>query len=301
MTLLQIKRHRKKIHTFTKKYTKVYEGTINIKGQLMDLSSPKVMGIINTTPDSFYSESRLSVEEDFLKKVNQMIIDGMDILDLGGYSSRPGAKDISVEEEESRVLPFIELCSKNFPQLPLSIDTFRAQVAEKAVKAGACIINDISAGSLDRRMFDVVADVQVPYIAMHMQGNPQNMQDKPHYEDLLKEMIYYFSEKIEALRKLRVNDIIIDPGFGFAKTLEHNYELLSKMELLQNIDLPVLVGVSRKSMINKLLEIEAIDALNGTTVINSIALEKGANILRVHDVKEAKQAILIHEEIKKHK
>lgn len=264
----------------------------------MDLSSPKIMGIINSTPDSFYSKSRLSVEEDFIAKVNQMIVDGMDILDLGGYSSRPGAKDVSIKEEEKRVLPFIELCKTNFPKLPVSIDTFRAQVAEKAVAAGASIINDISAGSLDSNMFSVVADTQVPYIAMHMKGSPQNMQSEPHYEDLLKEMIYYFSEKIEKLRKLGVNDIIIDPGFGFAKTLDHNYELLSKMELLQNIELPILVGVSRKSMINKLLEISSSDALNGTTVINSIALNNGANILRVHDVKEAKQAVLIHEKLK---
>jgi dihydropteroate synthase len=273
------------------------KSTINIRGKLLDLSIPKVMGILNVTPDSFYEDSRVSKEEDIVNQVQQMVTDGMDIVDVGGYSSRPGAKEVSLDEELSRVEPVVKIISEKFPLLPISIDTFRSKVAEKAVKVGAGIINDISAGEIDNRMFDTVADLQVPYIAMHMKGTPQNMQNNPEYDDVMVEMIKYFSEKINHLYQLNVNDIILDPGFGFGKTLEHNYEILDRFELLQNLDLPTLTGVSRKSMINKLLDTTPDQALNGTTVLNTIALTKGTNILRVHDVKEAKQAILLTQKI----
>ena len=271
--------------------------TINIKGVLMDLSSPKVMGILNITPDSFYENSRISKEEDIVNKVNEMISDGMDIVDVGGYSSRPGAKEVSVEDEIDRVVPVIKIISKNFPELPISIDTFRSKVAEQAVLSGAGIINDISAGEMDKSMFDFVSEVDVPYIAMHMKGNPQTMQNNPEYEDVMHEMMLYFSEKVNKLRQLNVSDIILDPGFGFGKTVSHNYEILNKFELLQNLELPTLTGVSRKSMINKVLGIEPKDALNGTSILNTVALMKGTNILRVHDVKEAKQAVLLTQKI----
>jgi dihydropteroate synthase len=273
------------------------KSTINIRGKLLDLSIPKVMGILNVTPDSFYENSRVSKEEDIVNQVQQMVTDGMDIVDVGGYSSRPGAKEVSLDEELSRVEPVVKIISEKFPLLPISIDTFRSKVVEKAVKVGAGIINDISAGEIDNRMFDTVADLQVPYIAMHMKGTPQNMQNNPEYDDVMVEMIKYFSEKINRLYQLNVNDIILDPGFGFGKTLEHNYEILDRFELLQNLDLPTLTGVSRKSMINKVLDTTPDQALNGTTVLNTIALTKGTNILRVHDVKEAKQAILLTQKI----
>ncbi len=263
----------------------------------MDLSSPKVMGILNITPDSFYENSRISKEEDIVNKVNEMISDGMDIVDVGGYSSRPGAKEVSVEDEIDRVVPVIKIISKNFPELPISIDTFRSKVAEQAVLSGAGIINDISAGEMDKSMFDFVAEVDVPYIAMHMKGNPQTMQNNPEYEDVMHEMMLYFSEKVNKLRQLNVSDIILDPGFGFGKTVSHNYEILNKFELLQNLELPTLTGVSRKSMINKVLGTEPKDALNGTSILNTVALMKGTNILRVHDVKEAKQAVLLTQKI----
>jgi len=263
----------------------------------MDLSFPKVMGILNITPDSFYENSRISKEEDIVNKLNEMISDGMDIVDVGGYSSRPGAKEVSVEDEIDRVVPVIKIISKNFPELPISIDTFRSKVAEQAVLSGAGIINDISAGEMDKSMFDFVSEVDVPYIAMHMKGNPQTMQNNPEYEDVMHEMMLYFSEKVNKLRQLNVSDIILDPGFGFGKTVSHNYEILNKFELLQNLELPTLTGVSRKSMINKVLGTEPKDALNGTSILNTVALMKGTNILRVHDVKEAKQAVLLTQKI----
>ena len=264
----------------------------------MDLSVPKVMGILNVTPDSFYENSRVNNQETIITQVREMIVEGMDIVDIGGYSSRPGAKDVSVLEEKGRVVPIIEIISKEFPSLPISIDTFRADVAEVAIKAGAGIINDISAGEMDAKMFDFVSEVNVPYIAMHMKGSPQNMQNNPTYDDVIKEMLVYFSDKINKLRQLNVNDIILDAGFGFGKTLEHNYEILNKFELFQNIGLPTLTGVSRKSMINKVLGVNPNEALNGTSILNTIALSKGTNILRVHDVKEAKQAIILTQKIK---
>ena len=272
--------------------------TINIKGSLLDLSTPKVMGILNVTPDSFYENSRISKEEDIISQVETMITDGMDIVDVGGYSSRPGAKDVSEEEEIERVVPVIKIISDSFPNLPISIDTFRTKVAEASIKVGAGIINDISAGEMDKAMFDFVSEVNVPYIAMHMKGNPNNMQVNPEYTDVIQEILKYFSEKVNRLRQLNVNDIILDPGFGFGKTLDHNYEILNKFELLQNIGLPTLTGVSRKSMINKVLGTTPEEALNGTSVLNAVALTKGTNIIRVHDVKEAKQAILLTQKIK---
>ena len=272
--------------------------TINIKGSLLDLSTPKVMGILNVTPDSFYENSRISKEEDIISQVETMITDGMDIVDVGGYSSRPGAKDVSEEEEIERVVPVIKIISDSFPNLPISIDTFRTKVAEASIKVGAGIINDISAGEMDSAMFDFVSEVNVPYIAMHMKGNPNNMQVNPEYTDVIQEILKYFSEKVNRLRQLNVNDIILDPGFGFGKTLDHNYEILNKFELLQNIGLPTLTGVSRKSMINKVLGTTPEEALNGTSVLNAVALTKGTNIIRVHDVKEAKQAILLTQKIK---
>jgi len=271
--------------------------TINIKGELFDLSTPKVMGILNITPDSFYSKSRFLETHGIISQIETMIGDGMDIVDVGGYSSRPGAENISEQQEIERVVPIVEFIHEHFPDLAISIDTFRSKVAEKSVKVGAGIINDISAGEMDSNMLETVADLQVPYIAMHMKGTPQNMQTSPVYNDIMTEMLYYFSEKINRLHQLNVNDIIIDPGFGFGKTLDNNYEIFNKFELLKNIGLPILTGVSRKSMISKVLDTTPDEALNGTTVLNTMALTKGTNILRVHDVKEAKQAIMLFQKI----
>ena len=273
------------------------KSTINVKGSLIDLSSPKVMGILNVTPDSFFKKSRISLQENIIVQVQTMIADGMDIVDVGGYSSRPGAKEVSEKEEIDRVVPIIKIISESFPSLPISIDTFRASVAEESIKNGAGIINDISAGEMDKAMFELVSEVNVPYIAMHMKGNPQTMQNNPVYDDIISEMALYFSEKVNRLRQLNVNDIILDPGFGFGKTLEHNYEILNKFELLKNLGLPTLTGVSRKSMINKVLGTKPDEALNGTSILNTVALMKGTNIIRVHDVKEAKQAILLTQKI----
>ena len=255
------------------------------------------MGILNITPDSFYSGSRTTTEKEILEKVETMLTEGATFLDLGAYSSRPGADDIPVEEELKRMLPAIELVLKEFPEVILSIDTFRAQVAQKSIQAGAAMINDISAGKLDEKMLPVIAQFQVPYIMMHMKGTPQTMKDLNQYEDLTSEVLFYFSERIEEARKLGINDIIIDPGFGFAKNIQQNYELLDKLDLFKNLDLPVLAGISRKSMIWKKLDISASEALNGTTVLNTTALLKGANILRVHDVKEAMECIKLTGEL----
>ena len=270
---------------------------INCKGNLIDLAQPRVMGIINITPDSFYSGSRSNTEQEILKNAEKMLKDGAAFLDLGAYSSRPGADDIVVEEELNRMIPSIELILKEFPEAILSIDTFRAEVAEKSIQAGAAIINDISAGKLDEKMLSVIATFQVPYIMMHMKGTPQTMKDQNQYEDLTAEVLFYFSERIKAARDLGINDLIIDPGFGFAKNISQNYELLSKLELFKNLGLPLLVGLSRKSMIWKKLDISANEALNGTTVLNTTALLKGAGILRVHDVKEAMESIKLTREL----
>jgi dihydropteroate synthase len=265
--------------------------TINCKGHLIDLSTPKVMGILNITPDSFFSESRTQTEEKILQTVERMLKEGATFIDIGGYSSRPGAADISAEEEMQRVLPAVELILKHHPDTLISIDTFRAEVARLGIKAGAAMINDISAGSLDENMMKMVAEYQVPYIMMHMRGTPQNMQKLNEYKDLTQEVIYYFSEKVAEARSYGLNDIIIDPGFGFSKNITQNFELLNKMELLKVLELPVLVGLSRKSTIYKTLNCSPEEALNGTTVLNTIALQKGAGILRVHDIKEAMEAV----------
>ena len=267
---------------------------INVNGELMDLSRPQVMGILNVTPDSFYADSRKQAEEDIVNRVHQIIEEGGRIIDIGAYSSRPDAEDVSPEEEMKRLKHGLQVIQREFPDAIVSVDTFRADVARMCVEEyGTAIINDISAGDLDANMFSTVAKLKVPYIMMHMQGNPQNMQKNPHYQHPVKEIILYFAEKIEKLRAAGVKDLIIDPGFGFGKTLEHNYEILNKLEEFSIFQLPILVGVSRKSMIYKLLGGGPENALNGTTAVHAIALMKGANLLRVHDVKAAVETVRI--------
>ena len=265
--------------------------TINCKGQLIDLSSPKVMGILNITPDSFYDGGQYKDEKAILNQVERMLNEGAIFIDVGAYSSRPNANHISEDVELKRIIPIVELILKQFPESLLSIDTFRSNIAKKCIESGACMINDISAGKLDTNMMTTIADLNVPYIMMHLKGTPQTMQQHTNYDDLLKDMLFYFSERIVEARNLGIVDLIIDPGFGFAKTLEQNFELLNKLELLKIIELPMLVGLSRKSMIYKTLENSDDEALNGTTTLNTIALQKGAAILRVHDVKEAIECI----------
>lgn len=265
--------------------------TLNAKGKLIDLSTPKVMGIINLTPDSFFEGSRKPALDDAVKQAEKMLGEGATFLDLGAYSSRPGADDISVQEEMGRLLPVVEAIAKNFPVAILSIDTFRATVAEAAINAGAHIVNDISGGQLDEQMFATVAKMKVPYILMHMKGNPKTMTELAVYDDVFNEVFDYFTARIHQLRQLGVNDIIIDPGFGFAKKPEHGFVLLRRLGEFNRLGLPLLAGISRKKMIHGTLGITADEALNGTTVLNTIALTKGASILRVHDVKEAVQAV----------
>ncbi len=267
---------------------------INVNGQLMDLSYPQVMGILNITPDSFYAGSRTQTETEIVERAIRIIQEGGSIIDVGAYSSRPDAEHISPEEETERLRKGLRIIRRELPDAVISVDTFRADVARMCVEEyGADIINDISAGNMDEDMLPTVARLGVPYVMMHMQGTPQDMQLHPHYENIVKEVLYYFSEKVQKLRDMGAKDLIIDPGFGFGKTLEHNYELLNKMEELQIFGLPVLVGVSRKSMIYKLLDGTPETALNGTSIVNAIALMKGADILRVHDVKAAAEAIRI--------
>ena len=265
--------------------------TININGELIDLSVPKIMGIINVTPDSFYAGSRQQGIDEILKKADQMMNEGATFLDIGGYSSRPGADNISSEEELSRVIGPIEAINKKLPEAIISIDTFRTSVASEALDCGAKMVNDISGGDLDPKMFELVQTRQVPYVLMHMRGTPQNMKEKTDYTDVVKEIIAAISVKLNKLSKMGVNDIIVDPGFGFAKTVEQNFEILSKLEALKILNRPLLVGLSRKSMIYKTLNVSPEETLNGTTVANTLALLKGASILRVHDVKEASEAI----------
>src|SRR5690606_1837913 len=267
--------------------------TINCKGNLIDLSSPKVMGILNITPDSFYDGGRYKNEKDICNHVEKMLNEGAIFIDVGAYSSRPGAAHITEDEELKRSVPVVELVSRKFPEAYLSIDTFRSNVAKTNVDAGACMVNDISAGNMDPDMMRAVAELQVPYIMMHMRGTPQNMQKSIAYEDIVKEMTLYFSEKIAEASRLKINDLIIDPGFGFGKKLKHNYEIIKKLELFKMLERPILIGVSRKSMIGKLLNVSADEALNGTTSLHTVALMKGGNILRVHDVKEAVECIKI--------
>ncbi|MBT8244366.1 MAG: dihydropteroate synthase [Winogradskyella sp.] len=272
--------------------------TINCKGQLIDLSRPKVMGIFNVTPDSFYDGGRYKDANDILKQVELMLNEGATFIDIGGYSSKPGADFVSEAEELQRVVPVVELILKNFPETLISIDTFRSKVAKKTIEAGAALVNDISAGKLDQKMIETVGKLSVPYIMMHMRGNPKTMQQQTDYDDLLKAIISYFGEQISKAHEIKINDIIIDPGFGFAKTLEQNYTLLKHLDLLKITDKPILAGISRKSMIYKALNTTAKEALNGTTALNMIALENGASILRVHDVKEAMECITLFNQLK---
>jgi len=273
--------------------------TINLKGKLMDLSSPKIMGILNITPDSFYDGGKFNSDKKVLDQVEKMINDGADLIDVGGYSSKPGANPVKLEEEIKRVVPVIELIKNKFSDTIISVDTFRSEVAKKAVDSGASIVNDISAGELDSDMFKCVAQLNVPYILMHMKGNPQNMQDKPTYKNVVNEIVKNLSEKIFFAREAGIIDVIIDPGFGFGKTLEHNYEILNNLSFFKKLDCPILVGISRKSMIYKLLDTKPENALNGTTCLHTVSVLSGANILRVHDVKEAKEVVELTNFLKK--
>lgn len=274
--------------------------SINCNGKIIDFASPKIMGILNITPDSFFDGGKYNNETSIINQVEKMMNDGATFIDVGAYSSRPGAKHISEEEELQRILPVIKLLSKEFPNILLSADTFRSSIAEQCIHNGACIINDISAGSMDENMFNVVAKLKAPYIMMHMQGTPQNMQKNPVYKNVVTDILYYFSKKINELLALGANDIITDVGFGFGKTVKQNYELLKNLSLFKNLEVPTLVGLSRKSMLFKPLEISQNEALNATTTANTIALLNGANILRVHDVKEAMEAVKIVELLNKH-
>lgn len=272
--------------------------TINCKGQLIDLASPKVMGILNVTPNSFYDGGKFADGKALLNQVEKMLNEGATFIDIGGYSSKANAEFVSEEEELQRVIPIITTVTQKFPETLISIDTFRSKVAKESIENGAAIINDISAGNLDENMMKTVAELQVPYIMMHMKGTPQTMQSLTQYENIVKEMIFYFSKKVAQARSLGINDLILDPGFGFAKTLEQNFEVLNKLELFQMLELPILAGVSRKSMIYKTIETDAQNSLNGTTSLNTISLMKGAKILRVHDVKEAVECVKLYNLLK---
>lgn len=276
--------------------------SINIKGQLFEFDHPCVMGILNVTPDSFYSGSRKESEEQILSRAQQIIDEGGKIIDIGAQSSNPKSEFLTAEIEIERLRPALKLINNHFPDVILSVDTFYADVARFAVEEhGVAIINDISGGQIDERMFTTVAQLNVPYILMHMRGTPQTMQQMTDYNNFIQEIFYYFSEKVAILNRLGVNDIIIDPGFGFSKTLEQNYELMASLRGFSIFDMPLLVGISRKGMIHKLLRITPEESLNGTSVLNTFALQHGANILRVHDVKEAVEAIKIVEMIDKYK
>ncbi|PWG04150.1 dihydropteroate synthase [Polaribacter aquimarinus] len=271
--------------------------TINCKGKLVDLSSPKVMGILNITPDSFYDGGKYKNTSDILSQTEKMLTEGATFIDVGAYSSRPGAKHISEEEELQRIVPVINLLVKEFTEIIISVDTFRSKIATETIETGAAIVNDISGGNMDAKMFETVAKLQVPYILMHMLGTPQNMQKNPVYDDVTKDIISFFAEQIHKLHQLKLNDAIIDVGFGFGKTIPHNFEILKNLSLFKSLDAPILAGISRKSMLYKTLDITAQEALNATTSANTIALLNGANILRVHDVKEAMETIKIVEQI----
>ncbi len=271
---------------------------MNCNGILIDLSTPKVMGILNCTPNSFYDGGKFKSDSEFLSQTEKMLHAGATFIDVGAYSSKPNAEFVSVEEEIARIVPVINSILKKFPETIISVDTFRSQVAKIVIENGVAIINDISAGNLDDKMLQTIAEYNVPYIMMHLRGNPQTMQTLTNYENIIKEMLFYFSEKIAKARSLGINDLIIDPGFGFAKTLNQNFEVLQKLELFQMLDLPILAGVSRKSMIYKTIETTPEKALNGTTVLNTIALTKGAKILRVHDVKEAVESVKLYQKVK---
>jgi len=272
--------------------------TINCKGQIIDLSTPKIMGILNITPNSFYDGGKYSLEKNAIVQVEKMLNEGATFIDIGAYSSKPNAEFVSQEEELIRIIPLVKAILKEFPEALLSIDTFRSSVAQECLNNGAALINDISAGNLDEKMMEVISKYNVPYIMMHLRGTPQTMQSQTNYENLIKEMITYFSDKVNKARSLGINDLIIDPGFGFAKTTDQNYEILSNLELFKVLELPILAGVSRKSMIYKTLDSNPDEALNGTTVLNTIAISKGATIIRVHDVKEALECVKLCEKLR---
>ena len=267
--------------------------SIKCKGVLMDFSTPKIMGIVNLTPDSFFSGSRFQAEKEILLQVEKMLAEGADIIDLGAFSSRPNSDFISLEEEKERLLSPLKKIIQEFPSALLSVDTYRSEIAKQSIQEGASIINDISGGDLDEKMFQTIAALKVPYMMMHMQGTPKTMQDSPSYTDVFQEVFKSFSGKLEQLNSLGVNDVILDVGFGFGKTLEHNYTLLKKLSYFHALQRPILVGLSRKGMIQKVIGSTAEMALNGTTAAHVLAIQNGANILRVHDVKEAKEAIRI--------
>jgi dihydropteroate synthase len=267
--------------------------TLNCKGRLLVIDKPLVMGIINATPDSFYEDSRFSGIDAILKQAEKMLNDGADILDIGGQSTRPGSESVSPDEELRRIIPGIEAINKKFPESFISVDTFYSKVATAAVAAGADIINDISAGSIDKNMIATVTPLKVPYVLMHMKGAPQTMQQNPAYDNVIKEVLDFFIAKTAELKTAGITDVIIDPGFGFGKTIEHNFELLKNLSVFKMVDRPILLGISRKSTVYKTLTITATEALNGTTVLNTIGLMNGASVLRVHDVKEAKQAVTL--------
>ena len=271
--------------------------TINCKGKLIGLSTPKIMGILNVTPDSFYDGGRYKDKTSILNQVETMLKQGATFIDIGAYSSKPNAPFVSEDEELQRILPIVELLVDKFDDIILSIDTFRGTIAKATIEAGAAMINDISAGHQDETMLQTIADLHVPFIMMHMRGTPQTMQSLTDYEDLVKEINFYFSERIAKARSLGIVDLILDPGFGFAKTAKQNFELLNTFELLKTTDLPLLAGVSRKSMIYKTLDTTANEALNGTTALHMIALQKGAKILRVHDVKEAMECVTLYNQL----
>lgn len=275
--------------------TKVYR-TINIGGRLLSFDRPMVMGILNVTPDSFFATSRCRGEEEIRQRVCRMRCEGADMVDIGAYSTRPGAEDVTPEEELRRLLPAISIVREEWPEAVISVDTFRAEVARCAIEAGADMINDISGGEMDPEMFSAVADMHVPYILMHMQGTPQDMQRAPHYENLMCEVFRSLGERVELLHEMGVADVIIDPGFGFGKTLEQNYEMMARLGEFRLLECPILVGISRKSMIYRLLDSTPEQSLNGTTALNTIALMNGADILRVHDVKEAVEAVNIYQQ-----
>jgi dihydropteroate synthase len=267
------------------------KSTLNCKGKLLDISSPLVMGILNITPDSFFDGNKYTVEAKIKARITTMKAEGVDIVDIGGVSTRPKSVLVSEKEELKRVVPVIEMIQNKFPELIVSIDTFRANVASASIAAGAHIVNDISAGNFDSKMLATVAKLNVPYIMMHQKGTFKTMHAAHSYQNLLKEMIQYFGTKIKLLREHGLSDVIIDPGFGFSKNLEQNYSILKNLSLLTQLEVPLLVGISRKSMVNKILKTKPEEALNGTSVLNTLALQNGASILRVHDVKQAKQAI----------
>lgn len=270
--------------------------SLNLRGQLTEITSPQVMGIVNVTPDSFYAQSRKQTAREIGEQVDKMLDEGADMIDVGAYSSRPGADDVSPEEEMDRLARGLDIIREQHPEVIVSVDSFRAKVAKECVERyGADIINDISGGDLDPEMFETAAALNVPYILMHMKGTPQNMQKAPCYDHLMSEMLQYFAERIDRLHLLGLNDIILDPGFGFAKTLDHNYQLMKHLSELHTLGLPLLAGISRKSMIYRLLDSTPQEALNGTTVLNTLALVQGASILRVHDVKAAREAVKIVE------